>query len=501
MINKRDYTIALILFILSFLLRFLLISKGPYSSDCLGFSFQVEKTLQSGQLQYIYGTGYPFTVIMGSIFFYFTKLLGNTDPVLAINFMSVFFGSLCIPLFYFLVKKLFNVGTAILSAISLSLSPIFLSISTYGMSHTLSLFCLLAGLLSLISLSKEPPIKRIVLSVIFIGFLGATRAQELVLLFIPITFAFFYPFSLNSLNRKELLREINLYFLFVFLITFTALLLHIPFFIGPQSQAYFQQLNHYQESSFVGAFGSFFVKYIIKNTNYLFFNYTILGILTICSGAILLFRSQRQLLFFIFLWVCSPLLFYSLISSTAPRFLTIILPPLCILIGYTLDHFSQRSKTQRIISLLLFMTILILPQTIVLPNLIKRHNNAYLPDYARWIKQVTPKNSLIIVYEEGIFIQHYGQRKILGKPTTHINFEEKELLAFRNSLYQYLDQGIPIYISTASLYNYDPKKQFLDMMLKNFEFKQLGERPLEFWHRDPVKPLRFYAQLYEITKS
>ena len=150
--RTKAYLIPLLLFFISFLLRLSLISKGPYHLDSLNLTLLAEKTLETGSLQSQFGPGYPLTVILAALFIFVSRIFSQNDPILAVNFMSVVFSSLCIPVFYAITDKLFGRLTAFLSAIMFSLSPIFLGVSVFGKSHTPSLFCLLVGLFYLLSL-------------------------------------------------------------------------------------------------------------------------------------------------------------------------------------------------------------------------------------------------------------------------------------------------------------------------------------------------------------
>ena len=150
--NKlRPYLIPFFLFLLSFLLRLSLISKGSFHVDCLNLAIQAEQTLETHSIHHLFGSGYPLTVILGAIFILISRIFSVRDPVIAVNLMSVVFSSLCVLANYSLVKKLLGKTAALFSSILLSLFPPFLVLSVYGKSHTPSLFFLLAGISSLLS--------------------------------------------------------------------------------------------------------------------------------------------------------------------------------------------------------------------------------------------------------------------------------------------------------------------------------------------------------------
>ncbi len=100
-----------LLFVLCFLLRFSLISKGPFELDCLSLALKSEQFITTGKLQYLSGAGYPLAVLLGAFFIKITNLLSIRDSVFAVNFMSVCFGSAIAPLQYLLTKNLIPVDS------------------------------------------------------------------------------------------------------------------------------------------------------------------------------------------------------------------------------------------------------------------------------------------------------------------------------------------------------------------------------------------------------
>ncbi len=146
----KPYLLPFLIFLFSFILRLSLISKGPYHIDSLNLVMQSQKTLQTHQLQPLFGFGYPLTVILGSLFIKISEIFTFHNPVLAINFMSIVFSSFCPPLLYIITKNLFNSRTAFFSTTLFSLSPIFLGISIYGKSHSPCLFFLLSAIIYLL---------------------------------------------------------------------------------------------------------------------------------------------------------------------------------------------------------------------------------------------------------------------------------------------------------------------------------------------------------------
>jgi len=203
---KRNYERILLfcLFFLNLLFRFSFISKGPYHSDCLNLALQAEKILSTHQMHYLQGSGLPLTALMGAGFVWLGKILNINDPVFAVNCMSVFFGSLCIIALYFFTKILFNQKTAVLSALFLSLDPLFLALSAFGNSHPHTIFFLLFSLYFLIRYKKTSSRSILILSGICLGFMGASRLQDFFIMIIPVTFLFFVQTDLSDKKHGKI---------------------------------------------------------------------------------------------------------------------------------------------------------------------------------------------------------------------------------------------------------------------------------------------------------
>ena len=64
--KQKDLLILLFLFLLAFIIRLLLISKGPFHMDTLDLAINAVKSLDNLSIHYMHGAGYPLTVIVGS---------------------------------------------------------------------------------------------------------------------------------------------------------------------------------------------------------------------------------------------------------------------------------------------------------------------------------------------------------------------------------------------------------------------------------------------------
>ncbi len=493
----RPYLVPLLLFFLSVLLRISLISRGPYNIDCLNLALLAEKSIQTHQLHYLFGSGYPLTIILSIFFITIAKFFSVNDPVTAVNFMSVFFGSLCVPVFYLLVKKLFNASVALLSAISLSICPLFLGISTYGMSHAPSLFFFLSGIFFLLIYTTTYQKTNLIISGIFIGFMGATRLQEMLLMATPICFIYFIPPEKpqKKITNSKILTN---FILLSTLIISTTIIFYLPYILGPDRTNYLNQWSSYQQSSLSE---TFLPLAISGNFKFLAITLSPIGFIISILGLLSMIKTHYKIFLFCLLWISIPLLLYSRLYTDSPRFLTILLPPLLMSQGFLLSKLIKINRIFRIITFTTYSLILFLTFNTIYPLLSFRHKYTLLPDYARWIAQKTEKNANIIVADDSLFIRYYGNRKTFGRPLKTLDFSKAELQKFQKNLDNLLNKDIPIYITYIGLYDYDPGKKFSNLIEKNYDLKIIGTHLYEDWHSGEMARRVFYNPLVKIQKK
>ena len=146
-IARKDIHIAIGLFILAAAIRFIYLNAGLWYTDAVIAAQKAEATFSawtSGNFTvfYMHGVGYPGNVITIAIIYGIFKLIGGAvNAEFATLFSSLFFGSLTVGLLYLLVKKFSDsFFAAISAALVLNFLPVYLSTSTFGMSHQIASF-------------------------------------------------------------------------------------------------------------------------------------------------------------------------------------------------------------------------------------------------------------------------------------------------------------------------------------------------------------------------
>jgi hypothetical protein len=90
----------------------------------------------------------------------------------------------------------------------------------------------------------------------------------------------------------------------------------------------------------------------------------------------------------------------------------------------------------------------------------------------------------------------------LGRPVSKRpkGITEQQLLDFKQTIDALLDQHIPVYITTDSLYGYNWGRQFSDFFIKHYKGRLVGNCFYEDWHRGELELYIYRFSLYEIKK-
>ena len=481
---RSQYWIPSIILLISFCLHLSLMSKGPVTLDCLSLVINSQATLETHHLHYLYGSGYPLMVLLGSIFIAMGKYIGIADPVLAVNFISVLFSSTAILAFYLLVQRICDTLTAVLAFFILLLNPISLDISTYGINHAPALCFLLLGQLSLLRFQTAGNITNLLLSALYFGFMGATRLQDFILTFPAISFMF--TLGLKDNSSQSIKHEIRYFPLFIMTTILIIMLFHLPYFIFDHDN-YILQAESNWKLHLAGGLQKLFSRYLVSSLSCLIKNFNIVGI--ICFGAGLYYTAvlNKRLLIFTILWWTIPLCLFGNDITNAPRYLNILLPAIIIPISIFLTHkLRNKEKVWRLLAMISLLIIIFQPLLITQETFIRRHHYALIPDFYRWVGKSTERDATIISSDDGLFITYYSGRNILRKPNDvagHIS--PKELTDFKRKLDHILTNGKPVYITELAFIQYDRYREFSKLMQQNYHLSQVGQMTLELWYNTP----------------
>lgn len=496
--TKRIPWITTTLFLLSFFIRFSLISKGPYHTDSLTFALTVEQNVTTHKIHFMHLHGYPFTTVFGTFFFFLLKAFGINDPVFSINLLSVLCGAFSVPLLYAVGKKLFNPLTGLIAAFLFSVTPIFLSTSIYGNSHT---FFLLLALITLNLLLMHKQRKRHHLlfgAAVFWGLAGAARVQDMGLLSVAMGFLFFMN---NPLPPSKKWQQLGLLMMASGAIV---VLFYIPIFLQKTgTKLDFQLVRYVVIDPISDVFPPYYLGITLRTLTK---NFSFLGIAIILAGLFLLLKSNRDKATFLLLWFFVPMLIYGNHFMTTPRWLLATTASLAFFQGYCLEKLiTSANKRVHIFGTLVFFSLCSGPLLSIYPTLLFRHQHALTVDFARWVAIKTEPQAVIIVGDEGRFIRHYGNRATLFQISTDTDYFQGDnplnrvATEYKENLDRLLANGTPVYVTEIGLFA-NNTGFFSSFLTKYFHLHLVGQAPLEAWHRSCIDQTILPIKLYKITK-
>ncbi len=499
--KHKKFLVPFLIFLCSLSLRLSLISKGPYNVDTLNLVIQAEKTLETHRLHYLFGSGYPLTVLLAAFFMFFVNLFLPSDPVFAVNLMSVVLSSISVLFLFYIVQELFGFTEAIFSSVMFSLCPVFFGLSVYGKSHTPSLFFLLLSLCFLIQHFKSGRAGPLCRAGIFFGAMGAARFQDMILLLLAFCFLLlFYPGSQECSHVVSWKKRFYSLGVFLFFMAGIVVLFHVPLFLQKSGQ-YSNNLTRFLrvglKDSFLGAGPSS----LIIAGHHLSYTLTFPGVIIACAGLVKIFQRKKAISIFLVLWIAVPLLFYGnhrfIIN---PRFLVVLLPPLIIGQSYILAYWARKNSFVRGCVYVFFCVILFACFSRIYPNVKFRHETELLPDFVRWVEQKTEADSRIIVADEALFFTYYTKQKILRRPTHNIKLSPEELMRFKKTVDNFIESGVPVYATSASIFAYDRDEHFSSFFLENYDGVLIGQHYYEDWHLGSLNSQVYFFDLYRVIK-
>lgn len=480
-----------VVFVVSFFVRFLLISLGPYHVDCLNLALQAQKTLETHQLQFAFGSGYPLNVLLAAVFVAVAQLLGCQDPVWAVNLMSVVFGSLGTAAFYLFLRLIFDETAAWLGAALFCFNPVLWGTSVYGMNHMPSLFFLITGVYFLFRYFKNNEQRDFLWGAVFIGLMGATRFQDMVLIVPAVIFAIVF------LQEGKFLRKLQECFWFFLIVAVIVIGFHLPYLFNDAQSGYTKQLQEYRRLGFVQFDGRMFLL-LGNGFGHLLECFSGIGCVLAMAGFLILLKKEPVFGVFLFLWFAVGLLFLSSLSGLPPRFMILFLSVILILQSYVLSLYMDGSMWMRWVCLAVWAMLIVHSVTLMYPILKYRHERSEIIRSSQWMNRITPADSVIFAGDEAPFIAYYGKRQVLTPPVCWGGCTQKQFLDFKSKIRDLTSQGRAVYITSMGLQADDPDGELQKFVSENFHLVLVGKCWTEDWHHDCMVLRLGWVKLFRI---
>ena len=459
--RKNELILLLLLFLLTLCVRLFLISKGPYHYDCLELLISSQKTLQTHQLQYMHGAGYPLTVLIGA---FFLLVFGHWSPVFAINLIGVIFSTACIPALYCLVRRLLDANAAFFSAVLLSFLPGLLSVSIYGNNNAVSLFFILLSALFMLRALSGKGTFGLAWSGLCLGASAGCRLPD-VIFFLPLAVLYFSGAGFNRRSLKD--------FFLSFLVPFAAVpaLLYYPMF----ARGELKQLLAVPEQmggKYLGPFSR-----LLGGSSAIFINLVSPPVLMSALGGLfcLIRENRTKLFYFLLVWFAVTFFFYANISTMEARMLDIAAVPVAVMAGFLL---SRVYKIMPAGGALLLAVIAGMMFFFIYPALKFRHDHNFQESFSHWVRKNTPADSVVISGDEWIFLDYYAQRQALHKPWSCDGFSTGDFLG---KIDRDLDEGRKVFI-LESVISTDRCGLFRKSAQQKYRLVRFGWHYNEDWH-------------------
>ncbi len=468
--NKWELLILLFLFIFSMVLRLLFLNAGLFHHDSVQLAMAVEGSVRDRAIHEIGGGRYGLVLANSIIFYFFKAFLHHNSAEFALNFSSALFGALSIPLVYLISSALIKSRfIAFSSAMLYSATPIFLSVSTFANSHSLSVFLVLLSFHFLIRSIVSNKNLSAAYSGIFIGASFLVRESNLLLLPAAFCLIFFYSKSLNGNISSIEKKKIMFFYIVPVIFGILLLLLLITPILGQQVKR---------------NFGTFVFSQITYSLSGLQFTLTWLGAILLFAGAYELYKKDRKLLALLALWLIPLFLFYTFASVVDHRFFAELIIPLIILVAYSFNLIASFYKNAGYIALVLIFFLML---SSIYPLLKARHEGSSMKELSKLIGEKLEPNPAIMLYGDNqAFLKYYGNfTTIPCEPDLDME-NSKE---FVGVIYSSLLNGIPVYMSTEcfSVGTLEEKQHFYNLMHYNFKFEYEFEYFFDNYHKGTVR--------------
>ena len=483
--------IVLSLFALSFGLRLAYKNAGLFLFDSVILAQATERTFESGTL---HGqvNGRHGSVVISLLFYVPYRLVTGTESAeQSVLFANIFFGSLGVIAVYALTRVLLEDGiAALIASLLLSVSPIYLSTTTYAKPQGTEVFLVTSSMLCVALFKKRRAWWWLVFGSSLLGV--AILSREASLIFLPLFLLLYLDPQITlkpprvSLNRERLaLRSLSAGF-------------------GPLTIAlvvgYFAFLDKvifhtlFTEGTSTVTFLGIWSPSLSVALKDLHLDLTTMGVALSLMGVVVLCRSSANFLPVLFLLLWAGLLFY--IGNTIAywaRMLGIISIPFFIFIAVAI---ARIYRWFRFLGAALALGLALVLFLDIRPIIASRSHTSGEKQHALWIKDIVPPGSVIVVQDDAVFIRYYAGLKHRKYPIGAAQTPVR-LLMWVKETRELIESGTPVFLTSGSL-AYDRTGAFRRALMRNFQLERVGALETEDYHHSAIKFRHHKAQLFRI---
>lgn len=457
------------------------LNAGLWHMDSVFQARAVEATLATGRLQPMHGAGYPGQVVIGTVFHAVHRLLtGAQSAGPAITVASAVSGAAAVLAMYLLVRRIARSDrAAAAAAIVFALQPLFLSVTTFAMSHGAEACLVLLSAWLVVRARDEGRTRDLVLAGVAFGAAAAVRPTAV--LFVPALAVFGW--------RSGTLRA---WAVACVAAAATTLAAYAPLFLADGSAALSAAAR---DNRFLGvSWGA-----IRTAASWTAASVTVVGLFSAVLGAIILVRRSRRDAVAVLVWLVVPLVALAGSSTAAPRYLATALAAVAILTGCLAEGRVNRKLYALVLTVQAAWGLVSIH-----PTLAWRHARCAPAEFARMVGERTQPGAVILTMDLAPQVEYHASRT----PRTHPVFRGDpeaflaEAAADVDAVRELVAGGTPVYLTSDALRTYDmpasPPSGYLDveigecreiagrwgaMILEAFRATPVGSTDYEDWHK------------------
>ena len=469
-------------------------NDGLFHYDSVDFAIQAERTVEELKIHYAHGMGFPGMAILNGLAYGTDALIRGTQSAeLSITLLSIIFGAAAVVIFYLFTKELTQDRfIAFTAALLFSITPLFLSVTTFAMSHGASVFfSLLAIFLFQKSAQKEQRLKYalIILSGLTLGFAMTIRITN-VLYAALIPLLYFNPQLEHQglILDKPKLRDLAL----TAALLMSALILVFLLLYWPKLST--EGISFITGQAELAPWLGIYSEMTLFLLGWLNRSVTLFGWVLMLGGIIYALKEKRYSIVLLIWFVLIAIYFLNLSGVVSPRYLIPLLIPIYIFIATALEWIKRKNKLVAVVTIVVLVLVMLIP---VYPILEFRTQYCGPKEFAYYVQQNTEPDSVVIAMDEWIFLKYYADRATLQHPREGNETKIKEFLSVIDS---YLDNNTPVYIIETG-FSYDPGQKVQKAMLSRYNLTLIGSNLNEDYHKKAMFDGKFEERLYRVENK
>ena len=476
-----------VLFLFNFFAGVLFLNEGLFHHDSVVLAQAVEQAYQTGHLQPSIRGRYGAVIINSLLYLPFFLLGLNADLMLRLS--SVLFHALSVcMLFYFVKAFLENETKAFFAAFLFSFIPVYFIPNTYGKEHGMSMFFLLLSFYLVYCGSKKGNLLFLSLSGFFFIFSITVRESMLITASLYVLL-YFGTSGWISLQKEKVSKARLIAWCIPFAISF--LTVYCTYLKREFYQAIY--VGDFSDTQFLGLLSSVLPRALAD----IYTSVPTMLLVFFIIGADILLRQQKAFqALCLLLW--SLLIFYlGNVISYCPRYLDLVFVPICILAAESLYAIYAQEKLLCYGILIYFVMALF---NFMYPLLSFRHIYNGEKQFALYVREKTPENSIVVAIDDAPFMEYYGHRATSVIPVNAPESMEKFMKQLKDSM----KRGIPVYMMESAFYMmeaafiYDSKYEFTKKFFTEFSVNVVGEKLSEDYHRPELSLNTYMQKLFKL---